>query len=112
MSIFHLQTVIDLDTMVPTDELTSEAIDWVRSVGSSATTVSQIVNSTDPDVMRGIQAGLDRVNEAAVSRAQRVQKWSLLPVDFSQPGGELGKFYCILLLRYNLAKNLNKICHV
>ena len=37
-----------------------------------------------------MQAGIDRVNKEAVSNAQRVQKWMILPRDFSLPGGELG----------------------
>ena len=37
-----------------------------------------------------VQAGIDRVNKAATSNAQRVQKWMVLPRDFSLPGGELG----------------------
>jgi long-subunit acyl-CoA synthetase (AMP-forming) len=37
-----------------------------------------------------IQAGIDRYNETgAVSRAQRIQKYELLPVGFSRGGGEL-----------------------
>ena len=33
---------------------------------------------------------MDAANEKAVSRAAKIQKWSLLPIDFSIPGGELG----------------------
>ena len=32
------------------------------------------------------QAGIDRYNLRATSSAQRVQKWTLLPTDFSIPG--------------------------
>ena len=77
--------------MVPGDRLTPEALDWVQSVNSSATTVSQILQTTDVNVMRAIQAGIERANKNAVSRAQKIQKWSILPIDFSVPGGELGK---------------------
>ena len=45
----------------------------------------------DEKVLKGIQAGIDRVNRRAESRAKNVQKWSVLPRDFSIPGGELGK---------------------
>jgi len=41
-------------------------------------------------VMRGIQAGIDKANKEAVSNAQRIQKWMVIPRDFSLPGGELG----------------------
>jgi long-chain-fatty-acid--CoA ligase ACSBG len=34
--------------------------------------------------------GIKRANEKAISRVARVQKFSIIPKDFSQPGGELG----------------------
>merc|ERR1712210_257050 len=46
----------------------------------------------DPETMEptGIQAGIDKANKEAVSNAQRIQKWMIIPRDFSLPGGELG----------------------
>ena len=40
--------------------------------------------------MEGIQRGIDRYNARATSNAQRIQKWTILPADFSIPGGEIG----------------------
>ena len=37
-----------------------------------------------------LQHGIDRVNAMSVSRAARVQKWTLLARDLSVAGGELG----------------------
>jgi long-chain-fatty-acid--CoA ligase ACSBG len=36
-----------------------------------------------------LDAGLARANKAAVSNAQTVQKYTVVPADFSVPGGEL-----------------------
>ena len=73
----------------PLDKLTKQAVDWCRSVDVSAQTVAEIRDC--PNFNKAVQAGIDRANNQAVSRAQKIQKWSVLPRDFSIPGGELGK---------------------
>jgi len=40
--------------------------------------------------MKAIQDGIDCVNKEATSNAQKIQKFKVLPTDFSVPGGELG----------------------
>ena len=75
--------------MEPLDNLLPDAVNWCKSLGCNATTVSEALQ--DKKVLLGIQAGIDKANEKAVSRAAKVQKWSILPKDFSLPGGELGK---------------------
>ncbi|WAQ98367.1 ACBG2-like protein, partial [Mya arenaria] len=71
-----LKTDLNLDTNEPLDTLTKETLSWYQSIGSQARTA--------------IQAGVDKANKKAVSNAARVQKWTILPKDFSLPGGELG----------------------
>ena len=79
---------MDADTLVPSHTLSSNAVDWLKGIGSKASTVQEA--SVDPIVEKAIQDGVDRANAHATSNAQRVQKWLLLPTDFSVPGGELG----------------------
>ena len=61
-----------------------------RSVGSNANTVEDVLRGPDYKVMKGLQTGIDAANRQAVSNAQRIQKWMILPRDFSLPGGEMG----------------------
>jgi len=81
---------VDPDTMEPSNKLTSAALDWCRSVGSNANTVQDVLKGPDSNIMRGIQAGIDAANKEAVSNAQKIQKWMIIPRDFSIPGGEIG----------------------
>jgi len=85
-----LKVNIDKTNETPTDELAPTAVIWCQSVGSNATKVSDILRGPDGRVMNAIQAGIDRANKKAISRAACVQKWTLLPLDVSVPGGELG----------------------
>ncbi|PIO33396.1 hypothetical protein AB205_0179010 [Aquarana catesbeiana] len=85
-----LQCTIDPESMEPTDNLTQEAIRFCNDVGSKSTTVTEIVGQQDQAVYRAIQEGIDKVNSEAVSNAQRIQKWAVLPKDFSILGGEMG----------------------
>ena len=89
LSVFlTLKTVVQND--MPTDKLAPEAVLWCQSVGSNATKVSDILSGPDGKIMSAIQAGIDRANKQAISRAACVQKWTILPLDVSIPGGELG----------------------
>lgn len=80
----------DTETMEPTEELSPEAVEFCKQLGSQATTMSDIIGGKDKEVYRAVQEGIDRVNSAAVSNAQRIQKWTILKKDFSVSGGELG----------------------
>ena len=47
-----------------------------------------------------LQAGIDRYNLRATSSAQRVQKWTLLPTDFSIPGEQKKTLNMLLHCQY------------
>lgn len=85
-----LKVNVDPSTGEPLNTLTKSVVEWCRSIGSSSTTVDDIINGPDVDVMCAIQDAIDKTNKVAPSNAQRVQKWSILPLDFSIPTGELG----------------------
>ncbi|GAB5567600.1 long-chain-fatty-acid--CoA ligase ACSBG2 isoform X3 [Prionailurus iriomotensis] len=85
-----LKCKMDGITGEPLDELSSEAINFCRKLGSHVSTVSEILELQDPLVYKAIQEGIDAVNEEAISNAQRIQKWAILEKDFSVPSGELG----------------------
>lgn len=106
---------MDTETQEPLPILSSIARDWCRDVGglSLAETVTDVISAVerasqqsitlsgsnavsvqDTEALKFVQAvdqAIDRANRKAISGAQRVQKWTILPVDFSIPGGELGK---------------------
>ena len=106
------QTEVDSETQEPLPILTSAAQDWCRDIGglSLAETVTDVISAVergsqrlmpsgnsvsvqDTEALHFVQAidqAIDRANRKAISGAQRVQKWTILPVDFSIPGGELG----------------------
>lgn len=86
------QCCSDAETMEPTEELSPEAVEFCKQLGSQATKVSDIIGGKDKEVYQAIQDGINRVNSAATSNAQRIQKWTILRKDFSVSGGELGKF--------------------
>jgi len=85
-----LKTEVDGETTMPLDDLTSAARAWCESIGSQAKCVSDVLEKQDGKFLQEIQAGVDRANKKAVSRAQNIAKWTILPRDFSIPGGELG----------------------
>lgn len=77
---------------VPLDTLLSSVQIWLNNLGCSATTVDEVLKAgPHPNLLAALQEGIERVNREAISNAQKIQKFSIIPMDFSIPTGELGK---------------------
>jgi len=85
-----LKTDMNVDTGDALDTLSPQCIEWCQSVGSNAKTIYDVLSGPDARVMRAIQDGIDRANKLAASNAQKVQKWTILPRDFTCNTEELG----------------------
>lgn len=92
MFFFSPQCQVNAETGDPEDELTPDAVEFCRRLGSNSTRVSDIAGGQDRAVNAAIQDGINRVNEKSTSNAQRIQKWTILDQDFSVTGGELGEW--------------------
>ncbi|KAF9421546.1 hypothetical protein HW555_002479 [Spodoptera exigua] len=85
-----LKAKVNSETSEALDDLDNETRKWVASLGSKATKISEIVNTKDPAVHKAIEDGIARANKHAISNAQKIQKFAILPADFSVHSGELG----------------------
>lgn len=78
-----VRQVLDEKTGEFSDELTGAALE----VSSDSKTVAQAMK--DPKWQAYVEAGIARANKHAVSNAQKIQKFTIVPRDFSVNGGEL-----------------------
>ncbi|KAF5902535.1 long-chain-fatty-acid--CoA ligase ACSBG1 [Clarias magur] len=85
-----IKCVTNAETMEPTDDLTSDTVEYFQHHSIGATKVSDVTGGKNQVVNQIVQEGIDRVNAKANSNAQRIQKWMILGKDFSVLGGELG----------------------
>lgn len=83
--ILSLQVEVD-DEGNPTDKLCGEALSTSKTIGSEA------ISSTEAAKCQlwkeYFDKGMEEANSKAASRAQVVQKWTLILKDFSEKGGE------------------------
>lgn len=75
--LFCIQSVVNVDTGEPQDELLPEAKTLVAKLGSSCGKVSEVLSTKDEKIYGEITAGLERANKHAVSHAQRVSQRGL-----------------------------------
>ncbi|KOC68404.1 Long-chain-fatty-acid--CoA ligase ACSBG2 [Habropoda laboriosa] len=85
-----LKTEMDTTTGEPKDDFTTDTLKWLRSIGSKSQTLSDVLSTHDPLVYEEIDNAIKRANTKVISNAQKVQKFQILPHDFSVPTGELG----------------------
>lgn len=85
-----LKTDMNADSGEPLDTLAEDTLNWAKSIGSNAKTVTEVLSTKDPAIHAEVEKAIKRVNDNAISNAQRVQKFRILPHDFSVPTGELG----------------------
>lgn len=82
-----LKCEVDPDTGAPTDKLAADSLFIGQQIGSSASTMSAAAK--DPLWAKSIDDAMKTANSKTTSNAQIVQKWKMLPVDFSEKAGEL-----------------------
>ncbi|XP_064542160.1 long-chain-fatty-acid--CoA ligase heimdall [Drosophila montana] len=105
-----LKTKSDPNTGLPLDQLREETIEWLNELGLKQTHLSELLNirndlqlpsdanalaaalevNAEPKLLEALEAGIKRANKNAISKAQCVQKFALLPHEFSLATGELG----------------------
>lgn len=87
-----LRVTVDPATQQPTDILDPIVIRWAQKQGCpNVHTISDFVNGPHTQrLLYNIQATLDTVNSKSESNVTKVQKFSILPQEFSVDGGELG----------------------
>jgi long-chain-fatty-acid--CoA ligase ACSBG len=85
--VLTLKTEVNLENMVPTSVLAADSLFVGNQIGSSAKTLEEA--GKDPLWTKYFNDGMKAANAKTTSNAQIVQKWILLPSDFSEAGGEL-----------------------
>lgn len=71
----------------PNGDLTTDVQRVFKDINPEVKTVIQAMN--DPKIKSYIQAMIDKINDKAVSRAQLIRRWTILPHEFSVDGGEI-----------------------
>ena len=82
-----LKCVMDKETGAATDVLGPDALFEGGRIGSNAKTLSEAAK--DPLWIDYINKGVNEANSKTTSSAQIVQKWVMMPCDFSEKDGDL-----------------------
>lgn len=82
-----LKCELDPESGEPTDVLAKDSLFVGGQIGSDAKTMTEAAN--DQRWITYINNGMKAANARAISNAQIVQKWKMLPKDFSEKAGDL-----------------------
>jgi long-chain-fatty-acid--CoA ligase ACSBG len=82
-----LKSEVAKETAAPLDQLSADSLHVAKLIGSTATTVTEA--AADPKWKKYFDDGMKTANGKTTSNAQIVQKWALLPADFSVHTNEL-----------------------
>ena len=69
------------------NNLSDEIIDYLGPKGSNAKTITEAIQC--PNLQKIIHDGIELANEKAISKAQRIIKFKILPLEFSVDNGTL-----------------------
>jgi long-chain-fatty-acid--CoA ligase ACSBG len=82
-----LKCEVNPETGAPTDRLAADALFVGQQIGSEVVTMEEAAKC--PKWKEYIDKGIKEANKKTTSNAQIVQKWVMLPVDFSEKAGDL-----------------------
>lgn len=90
----------------PSDELAPDTLEWLQTLELSYTKLSEILAAgPDEKVMQAIQEAITRANKSSIWNAHNIQKFDILPRDFTHATGELGP---TLKLKRNVVAEMYK----
>lgn len=85
-----LKCQVDSESGIPTERLAEEVVNWCETFDCDYESINGILRDKPQPIYKAIQDEIDRVNKRAFSNAQKIQKFAILPSDFSTETGELG----------------------
>jgi len=92
-ALLTLESEQDPNTGLPLDTLAPQVTQWLASLGSEATTVTEVVEEMEEGgsaVTAAIEDAVERYNSsAAPTNAHKVRRWSLLRRELAKDTGEL-----------------------